>query len=282
MKTKRLAIASLLGAVLLTASAGAEVIAGWDFSQFKVPGTLTGGASPLPANYAFIDPNGAGSTANGQGSATLSGLLPTAGEGFNCERLPFASLDGCATPNVDGPVRSNRSEPFSFGKPSFGAHSILRAEGQTYTTRYGMMAPSGDGTIVFAVNAPFTGGGANNWRISFGGRMMNGNGDNGGQIGCDPGCTAAVQAEFSTDGISYGSAVNETLTLEDRRINLDLNAGPDTTTTAFVRLTLDGSAGRRPVIDNVAIVATPLPEAAAPAQLLAGVAFVLVLRRLHR
>jgi hypothetical protein len=130
---------------------------------------------------------------------------------------------------------------------------------------------------VFEVDAPP--GGANNWRISFGGKMASGTGAAGGQDGCDPGCTAAVQAEFSTDGVNYGPAVNETLTLDDRRIDLDLNAGPDTATTAFVRLTLNGSTGRRPVIDNVAIVATPLPEATAAAQLLSGIALLIGLRR---
>jgi hypothetical protein len=277
MMTKRLAIASLVGAAVLAASAGAEVIAGWDFSQFKVPGSLTGGGSPLPANYAYDDPNGAGSGANAIGSATLSGLLPTAGEGLDCERLPFEPLDGCATPNVDGPVRSNRSEPFSLGRASFGAHSILAAEGQTYTHRYGMIAPNGDATIVFEVDAPS--GGAD-WKISFGGRMMSGSGEGGGQIGCEPGCTAGVQARFSTDGVNYGSAVNETLTTEDRRIELALS--PGAATIAFVELTLDGSAGRRPVIDNVAIEATPLPEPAAAAGVLAGAALLLALRRFRR
>src|SRR5688500_18074447 len=105
MKTKRLAMVSVIGAALCAGSAGAEVIGGWDFSQYKVPGSTTGGASPLPANYAFGDPNGAGSGANAIGSATLSGLLPTGGEGLDCERLPDGSLAGCATPNVDGPVR---------------------------------------------------------------------------------------------------------------------------------------------------------------------------------
>jgi hypothetical protein len=294
MKRKLLAIAAVVGAGLLAASGQAEVIAGWDFSQFRNPGALTGGAVPLPANYSFADSNGAGAEAALYASASVIGgsWLPTAGEGQNCQRRPDGVGDtaGCAAPNVDGPVRSNRSEPFSLGMPSFDAHSILKAEGQPYTNLHAMMAPGGDVTVVFEVLAPFTNGGADGWQISFGGKMMSGNGDDGGappveeggQVGCSPGCTANVSARWSSDGIVYNPAVADVLDIDDDRIVLDLNAGPDASTTAFVELTIDGSPGRIPVIDNVAIEAIPLPEPSGAVQMLFGVGCLLGLRRLRR
>jgi hypothetical protein len=293
MKRTLLAIASVLGAGLLAASGQAEVIAGWDFSQFRNPGDLTGGNVPLESNYAFIDENGAGSLANlvGNASVIAGGWLPTAGEGQNCERRPNGVGDtaGCAVPNVNGPVRSNRSDPFSLGKASFDAHSTLDVEGQQYTNLHAMMAPSGDVVLLFEVLAPFVGG-ADSWQLSFGGKMMSGNGDDGGgppvadgtQIGCSPGCTAQVSARWSSDGVVFNPAVADVLDIDDDRIVLDLNAGPDASTMAFVELTIDGSPGRIPVIDNVAIEAIPLPEPTATMQVLCGVGFLLGLSRLRR
>jgi hypothetical protein len=61
MKIKNLSIASIVVAVVMSASAQAAVIAGWDFSQFKAPGDPTTGGPPLLATNASLDQNGAGS-----------------------------------------------------------------------------------------------------------------------------------------------------------------------------------------------------------------------------
>ncbi len=264
MKIKHLTIASVAGALLLAASAQATVIAGWDFSQFKVPGDPTGGTSPLGATNASLDPNGAGVESGFIGQATFSNadLLPTAGLSFNCDRT--TGTDGCAAPNVDGPVRSNRSEPFDLGLPSFDAFSILRVEGQTNTHRYGVTA-TGPVDVVFKTVAGYTGG-ASNWKVSFGGRMLTGT-------------ASTVDVAFSSDGSSFTNYGTVNLTADDEIHEVTLD--PAAYGAGYVRLSLDASSGQ-PVIDNVAVEATPIPEPAATAQLLAGVACLVGLYRMRR
>jgi len=264
MKIKHLTIASVALAVLTTASAQAAVIAGWDFSQFKVPGNAAGGSSPLGATNASLDPNGAGVESGFIGQATFNNavLLPTAGISQNCDRT--TGTDGCAPPNVDGPVRSNRSEPFDLDRPSFDAFSILREEGQTYTHRYGMTA-TGPVDVVFRTVAGYTGG-ASNWKVTFGGRMLTGT-------------TSTVDVAFSSDGVSYTNYGTVNLTVDDELHEVTLD--PAAYGAGYVRLSLDAASGQ-PVIDNVAVEAVPIPEPAAIAQLLSGVACLLGLARLRR
>lgn len=143
MKTKLLAIASVAAAALLAASAQAVVIAGWDFSKNQATGSSLGGGSPLGATNSDLDPTfKAGRAAGFIGQATYNdaAILPTAGLGLNCEKDNDGDgfEDGCSVPNVNGPVSSNRSDPFPYGTPDFDAFSILKSEGQTYTHRYGM------------------------------------------------------------------------------------------------------------------------------------------------
>jgi hypothetical protein len=266
MKIKHLTIASLIGALGLAASAQAVVIAGWDFSQFKVPGDATGGSSPLAATNASLDPNGAGIESGFIGQATFSNadLLPTAGLGGNCERTGSAGTSGCATPNVDGPVRSNRSEPFDLGLPSFDAFSILKSEGQTWTSRTGVTATA-PVDVVFRAAAGYTGG-ANAWKVSFGGRMLTGT-------------ASTVDVAFSSNGTSFTNYGTVNLTADDERYEVALD--PAAYPTGYVRLSLNAASGQ-PVIDNVAVEATPIPEPAAVAQLLSGVACMLGLARLRK
>jgi hypothetical protein len=264
MKIKHFAIATVTGGLLLAGSAQAAVIAGWDFSQFKAPGVSTGGLSPLGATNASLDPNGAGSESALIGTATFDNatLLPTSGIGFNCQKT--TGTDGCAVPNVDGPVRSNRSEPFDLGLPAFDAFTILMNEGQPYAHRYGVTA-TGPVDVVFKAVAGYTGG-ANNWKVSFGGTMLTGT-------------TSTVDVAFSGDGSSFTSYGSVNLTVDDERYEVALDTAAYGA--GYVRLSLDGSSGQ-PVIDNVAVEATPVPEPAAVAQLLSGVACLLGLARLRR
>jgi hypothetical protein len=264
---------------MLAGSVQGAVIAGWDFSQFKVPGASNGGGSPLLANYSVYDPNGAGSESGWFGDVTYgSGFLPTAGGGLNCERLPDSSKKGCAPPNVDGPVRSNRSEPFEIGQPSFDARTILLAEGgQTYVTAYAMTAIGSVSPVFYAM----TPGGevAYDWKLSFGGKVVSGQNGDGGQTDCGTPCESTVTVEFSTDGSSYSSISSETLTVEDQRFEVDLDWWSHDE--VYVRLGLSPSQAQ-PVIDNVAIEAIPVPEPTRRMQLLAGLAGLLVLARLRR
>lgn len=266
MKTRITAIAAVVSVAFLAGSAQASVIAGWDFSQYKVPGSSVGGGSPLSANYAWGDPNGAGAEAASYGTATFSSLLPTAGGGLDCERTGGNSstvdenVVGCAPPNTEGPIRSNRYESFDLGKPSFGAHSLLKTEGQTYAHHYAVFAESNT-DLVLEVDQP---GGAQNWAVSFGGRTFSG--------------TSTVTVEFSTDGSSYSSYPSAALTTDDTRFRIDLDTV--TTAKAYVRLGLSTGSGT-PIIDNVAVEAIPLPEPGLMLQLMAGLMGLGVLKRLR-
>src|SRR5215470_6904103 len=133
-----------------------EVVAGWDFSQFQETGSLTPVGNSVPANYSDYDLTfnaGSGSAAFGTAffngtngsSNTTTDFLPTAGV-MNCERRPVGVNEplkpaGCAVPNVDGPIRSNKKEPWARrGKTSFDAFTVLRTEGQQYQNALAMRA----------------------------------------------------------------------------------------------------------------------------------------------
>jgi len=267
MNKKLLAMASLVGAVFVSATAQADVIAGWDFSQFASPGALGGGSNPLPANYASQDPNGAGSESASYGSLAWTGtFLPTAGSGRN--RIPFN----------EGPINSNIADEFEVGEVALGAESILKAEGQTNASRLAMVATSSS-TLTFTVTPPSSGLG--NFRVSFGAKIRGGGGPNGGPLSCDPiggpnTCASTVTVEHAPDCSSYTSYPSVNLSLDDERYSVDLGTATDTD--AFcVRLGLTPSSGE-PVIDNVTIV----PEPGLAFQLVAGLAGLGWLARRHR
>lgn len=279
-------------AALLAAPAHADVLAGWDFSQYQASASLApGGASSLSANYSSLDPTGnAGAESAAFGtlhfdgsfgsSNTATDFLPTAGS-KNCQRgvePPSNAPDACANGLGDGPVRSNRKEPWERGETAFGAgaHSVLRREGQTFTNMLGMSASS-NLSVVFAIDLTTLGMDASNWAVSFGGRTVTGNGPNGGEVSCDPpGCSSTVGVDFSLDGTTYVPFGSANLTPEDTRFDVTLPAvGTDT---AFVRLNLDAGDGT-PIIDNVAVSGFPLPEPGVTMQLLAGLVGLLALQR---
>jgi hypothetical protein len=243
------------------------VDAGWDFSQFAVPGALTGGSNPLPANYSAQDPNGAGAGAAAFGSLSWSGtLLPTAGEARN--PLPFS----------DGPIRSNTSDDFEIGETSFNAYSLLKAEGQTYANPFAVVATSAS-TLTFEVTPP--GSGTSGLQVSFGAKIQGGGGPNGGPLSCDPiggpfTCASTITVEHAPDCSSYSSYGSAVLSLDDERYSIALNPANDTDSYC-VRLGLDPTDGQ-PVIDNVAFV----PEPGFALQLLAGVAGLGLLARRKR
>ena len=119
MNKKLCAIAALIAVSALAAgSAGAATVAGWDFSQYRGDGRLTPFTDTLPANYSELDPTfnaGSGAAAIGTlyfdgsfgSSSTVTDFLPTAGT-MNCTRVPNGGIlgaEGCAVPNLNGPVR---------------------------------------------------------------------------------------------------------------------------------------------------------------------------------
>jgi len=273
-------------------AAGAETVAGWDFSQYRGDGSLAPFTDTLPANYSDLDPTlNAGAEAAAVGtlyfdgsfgsSSTTTDFLPTAGT-QNCGRRPVGGSggpEGCAVPNVDGPVRSNRNEPWSDpGDVSFDAHSVLRAEGQAFQSLLAMQAVGGVDVVFEADLSPES---AESWEVSFGGRVVSGGGDDGGPLGCDAAgaseCSSTVTVEFSDDGTSYTSIASVVLTAEDTRYSVPLAAGQSPT--GYVRLGFNPSGSALPIIDNVAIMATPVPEPGMVLMLLAGMLGLTVLPR---
>lgn len=290
MNMKLRVIASLIAASAFAAGpAAAGIVAGWDFSQYRASGSLTPFTNTLPANYSNSDPTfnaGSGSAAFGTlyfdgtngSSSTLTEFLPTAGT-MNCERRPSGGVLkplGCAAPNVDGPVRSNKNEPWSAkGDVAFDAHSVLRSEGQQHQNLLGMTA-SNNVSVVFGADAgaPIP---QSAWSVSFGGRTLSGVGDNGGPLSCDPAgaseCVTNVSIEYSTNGSSYTSFGSVQLTSADTRYSVPLAV--NTSQTGYVRLGLaPGAGGAQPIIDNVA-----LPEPGSSVMLLSGMLCILALRR---
>jgi hypothetical protein len=268
-----------------------QIVAGWDFSQYGTTGSLSPLSNTLSANYSDFDSSfnaGSGSAAFGTlyfdgtngSSNTVTDFLPTAGV-MNCERRPVGVSEpqkpaGCAVPNVDGPIRSNKKEPWARrGKSSFDAFTVLRSEGQQYQNALAMRATNN-------VSAVFKGDAGSPqpqsaWSVSFGGKVETGGGDNGGQLSCDPAgaseCTANVSVEYSTNGISYTSLGSVQLTSADTRYEVPLAV--NTSPTGYVRLGLaPGAGGALPIIDNVA-----LPEPGATLSLVSGILGLLVLRR---
>jgi hypothetical protein len=110
---------------------------------------------------------------------------------------------------------------------------------------------------VFNIVAGYTGG-ASNWVVSLGARMLTGT-------------SSPLSVSISGDG-GAGACTpvggSGTITTTDERKVFNCPAA--THTSAAVTVSLNGSPGSQPVIDNVAIEATPIPEPAAMAQLLAG------------
>ncbi len=297
MNTKLCAIAPLVVvAALLAVPAQAEVLAGWDFSQYRGSASLApAGTNTLPANYSSLDPTGnAGAESAAFGtlhfdgnfgsSSTLTDFLPTAGS-RNCQRRvepPDAAPDACAQGLADGPVRSNRKEPWERGETGFGAgaHSVLRTEGQVFQNLLGMTASSSL-SVVFEADLTSVNMGASGWSVSFGGRTAAGSGPSGGEVSCDPpGCSSTVGIDFSTNGSSFSSAGSVILTPEDTRFAVPLGI-VGSPATAYVRLNFNPASGT-PIIDNVALEAQALPEPGATAGLLAGGGLLALLARRRR
>jgi hypothetical protein len=290
-KASLVAVSALL--VLGASTAGAETVAGWDFSQYRGDGSLAPFTDTLPANYSDLDPTfnaGAESAAIGTlyfdgsfgSSSTTTDFLPTAGS-MNCERVPVGGSggpEGCSAPNVDGPVRSNRDAPWATpGHTSFDAHGVLRAEGQAFQNLLAMQATNSVAVVFEADVAPDA---AASWAVSFGGRVVSGGGDDGGALDCDPvgagECSTTVTVEFSPDGSTYSSFGSVVLTAADTRYSMPLD--PGASSTGYVRLGFTpGSGGELPIIDNVAIAAIPVPEPGMVLMLLAGILGLRVLPR---
>jgi hypothetical protein len=295
-KMRGMALAIALSALGAGSVEAREVVAGWDFSGYQQAGSLNPLGNSVPANYSDYDPTfNAGSGAAAFGTAffngangstsTVTDFLPTAGV-MNCERRPVGVNEplkpaGCAVPNVDGPVRSNKVEPWrqlGAGKAAFDELSVQRNEGQQFQNLLAMQA-SGNVSVVFKGDLG-AGHSAGGWRVSFGARTLSGVGDNGGPLSCDPAgggqCGSTVGIEFAPNCVGYSSFGSVALTSADTRYDVPLAVGASQS--GCVRLNFaPGAGGAQPIVDNVAI--STLPEPGAAMGLIAGALGLVVLRR---
>ena len=241
-----------LFAIAVAAQAQEErVIAGWDFSQYYVDGSLINDLSYLPtdtldANYSDFDPTyGAGAESAAYGTLYMNGLHGSTDVDETAYPAAFAPTQGGPT---GGSLASNLSAPQN-GVPvsdvPFDTFSILALEGQDFRNLMAMTAGSAL-YVVFEADLTPEGLTAYSWRISFGAQTFSGN-------------ETEVTVEFSTDGIDYTSFGSVIVDANDTPYTVNLASG--FANRGFVRLGFDPSSetGGQPIIDNVAITAT-LPE----------------------
>jgi hypothetical protein len=87
------------------------------------------------------------------------------------------------------------------------------------------------------------------WIVSFGGRTLASGG------------SSSVTVDFSTDGVTYGNSQVFAFTGVDTLFTADFSAvANDQSESAFFRFAFNATAGNLPVIDNVAINGTVVPE----------------------
>lgn len=256
--------AAAMALALTTAlPARAELVAGWDFSQYFVDRELSidgqSYTSTLHANYSTLDPtNNLGAESAQYGTMYIDGQFgSTSVVGGSGEEqfVPTAALPGASlVSNLDAPVQQIGDNPFD-------SLELLALEGQLFTNLMAMAALD-DADVVFAARrgAPAAG----NWIVSFGARTQAGE--------------ASVGIQASPDGGGYAAVGTAPLTATDTRYSFDL--GPATGANQFVRFVFTGAASTFPVIDNVAI---SVPEAGAAAQLAAaGLGLALCAQRRRR
>jgi len=263
MKKQLTIIAAVLtGSILMVGTASAQLIAGWDFSQYAVDGVLTTDGSTfvnsLPANYSSLDPtNNAGSASAAYGTFHIdgsNGSTSVSAASSNAAVVPTAAVPGspALTGNLYAPATS-------FGMNPFDSFSILRGEGQSSTQELGITARAA-ADLVF--EAGESGVPRPDWGVSFAGRTVTG--------------TSTVNVEFSTNCASYSLLGSVPLTTTEQVINLTVLPG-GSTDVGCVRLSLDPSGGQ-PIIDNVAVV----PEPGSTSLALAGVLGLVALARRRR
>ena len=260
MRSILITMAAAAASLLWVGTAGAQLMAGWDFSQYAVDGALsTDGATftdTLAANYSSFDlTNNAGS-----GSAAFGTLFMNGANGST--NVDEASATAAVVPSAAVPgsdvLSSNRKAPATGpGTNPFNSFSILRGEGQSRTQNLGLTARSG-ADVVFQSGS--TGVGRPGWYMSFAGRAVSG--------------TSTVDVEFSSNCSTYSTLGSFPLTTEDKKSTVVLSATPGLDVTC-VRLALDPTAGQ-PIIDDVAIF---VPEPAMGFALFAGVAGLVALAR---
>jgi hypothetical protein len=253
MRFPKTALLSAAASALLAGSAQAGTIAGWDFSQYLSEGLLTTdgatGADTLSANYSNLDPTaGAGAESAAYGTMYVNGQFGSTAVD------PFA-----ATPIV-APVfpslASNLNAPTVgiSGTVPFDSLNVVLNEGQTFANTLGLVATA-PVNVVFKADLSSDPRQGSGWGITFGGKTQSG--------------TSVIGVSYSLDGLSYGAVTNVNLDSNDTPFGVSF--GPITADVLYVRLSL-ATANGLPIVDNVSLNATLVPEPGTLVLLGAGLA----------
>jgi hypothetical protein len=250
MKSTLLAIVAAAAVTFGAAGAAqALLVAGWDHSQYFGDALLsTDGATftdTLPANYSSLVAGGLGNAAGAYGTLYLNGQFGSTnvGAGSGTEPfLPSAAVGGSLASNLSAPVVDGFLNPFdSFTELTLGGQAFMNSLAMTAL---------GAASVVYAADAGLPG---TDWILTFGARTQAG--------------ASSIAIEFSEDGASYAPVGVANLTTVDTAYSFNLSALQ--VDRGFVRIVFDSPA-TAPVIDNVAISATVIPEPGTALLLLAG------------
>jgi hypothetical protein len=254
--------AIVVSSATLAGAAAADLIAGWDFSQYRVDGSLDAGAGAvdtLPANYSSLAPNGAGSAAGAFGTLFMDGSQGSTNVN-----------EGAASPGPEvvahaTDTKANRLAPLdladgsAFPVNAFDAFNTLRGDGQVNQSRVGLTARTPANLVFQADQGAIS---QRTWAVSFAGYAL------------DPTGSVDVGVEFAPSCGAYVSVGTVTLTQDEQAFEIPMaNVSDDD---VCVRLSLDNANGQ-PVIDNVAV-----PEPGFAASFVAGVLALMGLQRRRR
>jgi len=237
MKPTLRPLAVLLASMLGAGTAHSATVAGWDFSQWMLPGTLsvngTSLTNVLAANYSNLDPtNNAGIESAAFGTLYFNGQfgsmpVPPVGDGTEIFQPTSPSLGS----NLDAPVLGLGTNPFD-------SLTILASEGQPFQQLLSMGA-IGNAQVVFSADLRSVSRTGSAWLVTFAAQSTT---------------NSTLSIDFSTDGSAFASAGSVNLTPAHTRYEVTLPAA--NSDRAFVRFRFAPSGGTTQLIDNVAIEAT--------------------------
>ena len=256
--TKAVLLTIVLVTTVRSGEAAAQMVAGWDFSQYigepllSIDENLTPIAA-LPANYSHFDP-----TFNAGAESAAFGTFHYDGNfGSTAVSIDFSGSE--LLQPVTGSLASNLTAPVDIPNGQFNefdSFTILIEEGQAFAGKYKMLA-QGPVSVVFRADLSSIGEVGTGWRVSFAGQTLRG--PNAPPDGTGP-VTMAV--DFAPDCGGYSTVANVVLDGNDRPFEVPLGPGP--ATSGCVRFTLAPENDFVPVFDNVAIF-VPEPSAGAGA-----------------